>query len=217
MIVRPASRNRRAISLGVFCRLRAFDQGDHAVEKGRPGLAVMRTTSQSERTCVPPVTVERSPPVSRMTGARFAGDRAFIDRGDALDRPRRRRERCRRLRRARRRRPCRSSAETATSLVLWPGAAHQPLGGHVAAGAAQRVGLGLAAPFRHRLGEIGEQHREPQPRRDLPGEGRGARMGYRIAREHGHDGRDDLGDEDHRIVGEAARIEFFHGVESGAL
>ena len=29
----------------------------------------MRTTSQSDTTCVPPVTAERSPPASRITGA----------------------------------------------------------------------------------------------------------------------------------------------------
>ena len=37
--------------------------------KVSPGLAVMRTTSQSESTRVPPVTLLRSPPLSRMTGA----------------------------------------------------------------------------------------------------------------------------------------------------
>jgi hypothetical protein len=35
------------------------------------------------------------------------------------------------------------------------------LGAGVAAGAAQSVGLRLAAPFGDSLGEIGEQHREP--------------------------------------------------------
>ena len=30
---------------------------------------------------------------------------------------------------------------------------------------AQRLGLGLAAPLGQRLGEVGEQHREPQPER----------------------------------------------------
>ena len=34
-----------------------------------PGSAVMRTTMRSERTRVPPVTAERSPPASRITGA----------------------------------------------------------------------------------------------------------------------------------------------------
>ena len=37
--------------------------------KPSPGLAVMRTISQSESTRVPPVTLERSPPLSRITGA----------------------------------------------------------------------------------------------------------------------------------------------------
>jgi hypothetical protein len=31
----------------------------------------------------------------------------------------------------------------------------------------QRIRLRLAASFRHRLCKIGEQHREPQPKRDL--------------------------------------------------
>ena len=34
-----------------------------------PGLEVMRTTTWSDSTRVPPVTAERSPPDSRMTGA----------------------------------------------------------------------------------------------------------------------------------------------------
>ncbi len=37
--------------------------------KVEPAAAVMRTRIQSDRTCVPPVTAERSPPDSRMTGA----------------------------------------------------------------------------------------------------------------------------------------------------
>ena len=32
---------------------------------------------------------------------------------------------------------------------------------------AQRVGLRLAAAFGHRFGEVGEQHRQPEPERDL--------------------------------------------------
>ena len=55
---------RRLLPLG------AFDQGDHAVEEGRARLAaVIRTLIQSEITCVPPVTADRSPPLSRITGA----------------------------------------------------------------------------------------------------------------------------------------------------
>ena len=51
---------------------------------------------------------------------------------------------------------------------------------------AQRVGLGLAAPLGHRLGEVGEQHREPQPQRhreDEPG-GRLALADERLEEEH---------------------------------
>ena len=69
-----------------------------------PGLAVMRTTSQSDSTRVPPVTAEKSPPL-RGSPARFAGDRALVDRGDAFDHLAVARDRCRRLRPARRR-PC---------------------------------------------------------------------------------------------------------------
>ena len=49
--------------------LRAFDEGDHAVEGHFPGSWVTSMTSLSESTVVPPVTAERSPPDSRMTGA----------------------------------------------------------------------------------------------------------------------------------------------------
>ena len=45
----------------------------------------------------------------------------------------------------------------------------EPLGVDVGARAAQGIGLRLAAPFGHRFGEIGEQHREPEPDGDLPG------------------------------------------------
>ena len=38
-------------------------------KKVSPGLEVIRTTMRSERTFVPPVTAERSPPLSRITGA----------------------------------------------------------------------------------------------------------------------------------------------------
>ena len=69
MIVIAASRMSSAISFGVFCR---FAPSTSAIMRSRnvsPGLAVTRTTSQSESTRVPPVTLLRSPPLSRMTGA----------------------------------------------------------------------------------------------------------------------------------------------------
>ena len=58
-----------AISLGVFCR---FAPSTRVIMRSRnvsPGLAVMRMTRKSDSTFVPPVTAERSPPDSRITGA----------------------------------------------------------------------------------------------------------------------------------------------------
>src|SRR5215467_3439952 len=69
MMVRPASRISSAISFGVFCRSAPSTRRIMRSRKVEPGAAVMRTRIQSDSTCVPPVTAERSPPDSRMTGA----------------------------------------------------------------------------------------------------------------------------------------------------
>ena len=53
--------------------------------KVEPGAAVILTLIQSESTVVPPVTAERSPPDSRMTGADSPVIAEFVDRGDAFD------------------------------------------------------------------------------------------------------------------------------------
>ncbi len=50
-----------------------------------PGAAVMRTRIQSDSTCVPPVTAERSPPDFANDRRRLTGDGGFVDRGHALD------------------------------------------------------------------------------------------------------------------------------------
>ena len=69
MIVRTASRIVRAISLGVFWRLAPSTSVIIRSKKVCPRSAVIRITIRSESTLVPPVTAERSPPDSRMTGA----------------------------------------------------------------------------------------------------------------------------------------------------
>jgi hypothetical protein len=69
MIVRAARRMSRAISLGVFCRLAPSTIAIIRSRKVSPGWVVIRTISQSESTRVPPVTLERSPRLSRITGA----------------------------------------------------------------------------------------------------------------------------------------------------
>ena len=68
-MVSPTSRMFSAISFGVFCRSAPSTSLIMRSRKVDPGAAVMRTRIQSDRTCVPPVTAERSPPDSRMTGA----------------------------------------------------------------------------------------------------------------------------------------------------
>ena len=90
----------------------------------------------------------------------LAGDRRLVDDGDALDdvavagdhlagRSRRTRRRAR-------------AAVDGVSTIVPSG---RRMGDRLGARLAQRVGLGLAAAFGHRLGEVGEQHREPQPQR----------------------------------------------------
>ena len=69
MIVMPARSTLRAISLGVFWRTAPSTSAIIRSRKVEPGAAVMRTLTQSDSTRVPPVTAERSPPLSRMTGA----------------------------------------------------------------------------------------------------------------------------------------------------
>src|SRR6266567_8073851 len=69
MMVRPASRMLRAISFGVFCRSAPSTSLIMRSMKVEPWAAVMRTLIQSDSTWVPPVTAERSPPDSRITGA----------------------------------------------------------------------------------------------------------------------------------------------------
>ncbi len=69
MIVRPASRMLSAISLGVFCRSAPSTRAIMRSRKVSPGLEVILTLMRSDKTRVPPVTAERSPPASRMTGA----------------------------------------------------------------------------------------------------------------------------------------------------
>src|ERR1700685_48829 len=69
MIVKPASKMFNAISFGVFCREAPSTSLIIRSRKVSPGFEVMRTLISSESTRVPPVTADRSPPHSRITGA----------------------------------------------------------------------------------------------------------------------------------------------------
>ena len=67
--VSPAIRMSSATSFGVFCRLAPSTRAIMRSRNVSPGLEVIWTTIRSDRTTVPPVTAERSPPDSRITGA----------------------------------------------------------------------------------------------------------------------------------------------------
>src|SRR5579862_373419 len=69
MMVSPASKILSAISLGVFWRSAPSTSLIMRSRKVSPGLDVISTMISSESTRVPPVTAERSPPHSRITGA----------------------------------------------------------------------------------------------------------------------------------------------------
>ena len=58
-----------AISFGVFCRSAPSTRAIIRSMNVSPGLEVILTTIRSDSTVVPPVTADRSPPDSRMTGA----------------------------------------------------------------------------------------------------------------------------------------------------
>src|ERR1700735_1348766 len=69
IMVSPASKMFSAISLGVFCRDAPSTSLIIRSRNVSPGFEVIFTLISSDNTRVPPVTAERSPPLSRMTGA----------------------------------------------------------------------------------------------------------------------------------------------------
>jgi hypothetical protein len=68
-MVSPASRMFSAISLGVFWRAAPSTNAIMRSRNVSPGLEVIFTLMKSLSTRVPPVTADRSPPASRITGA----------------------------------------------------------------------------------------------------------------------------------------------------
>jgi hypothetical protein len=66
------------------------------------------------------------------------------------------------------------------------------------------VGLGFAAAFRHGFGEIGEQHGEPEPERELDDE---AAVGGSGENADGGQRRADHGDEHDRVFDHQARVQ----------
>src|SRR6202163_3811680 len=154
MMVRPTSRMLRAISFGVFWRSAPSTRAIMRSRKVSPGFEVILTLIQSEITLVPPVTAERSPPDSRITGALSPVMAASSTEATPSTTS-----------------PSPGIMSPATISPTSPRpAADDAVRRRLGLGPPQGVGLRLAAPLGHRLGEVGEQHREPEPERHLDGE-----------------------------------------------
>jgi hypothetical protein len=177
MMVSPLSRIVRAISLGVFCRLAPSTSAIMRSRKVLPCSAVMRTTMRSLSTRVPPVTALRSPPLSRITGA----DSPVMADSSTLAMPSTTSPS-----------PGMTSpaSQTTRSPTAQVGGRHLLLLAAAVAPISRRatisvrarrsaVGLGLAAAFGQGLGEVGEEHREPEPQGDLDVEGQSGRVARR--------------------------------------
>ena len=164
-MVSPESRMLSAISFGVFWRSAPSTRAIIRSMKPSPGFWVMRTTISSESTRVPPVTADRSPPDSRMTGAdspvmadsSTLAMPSTISPSPGMTSPATTTQRS----------PSASSLE-AFSSDRAVGRPHP--GERLGAGLAERVGLRLAPALGDRLGEVGEQHGEPEPGRHQPHE-----------------------------------------------
>ena len=177
-----------------------------------PGLAVTRTTIRSESTRVPPVTALRSPPDFANHRRRFAGDRRLVDRRRAfehlavgghelagLDDE------------------AVALAQAAAGHALFAFRRHAEARVRIRFRAAQGLGLRLSAALGHGLGEVREQHGEPQPRGD-----REVEAGVRpVTDEVAHQKdrrrqRADLDDEHDGIARLPARIELLERIADGA-
>ncbi len=154
-----------AISFGVLRRLVPSTRAIMRSRKLAPGSWVIRTTIRSESTRVPPVTALRSPPDSRITGAdspviadsSTEAMPSTTSPSPGIGSPASQTTRS----------PGRSSAAGTRSSIP---ASLEAARHHAAARRAQRVGLRAAAALGDRLGQVGEEDREPQPERDDPGE-----------------------------------------------
>ena len=209
--VRPESRIDSAISFGVFCRSRALDERDHTIDEGGAGrngdlhrdLVGKHLRAAGNGRAVAAGFAD--------DGSGFAGDCAFIDRSDPFDH----------LAVAGNefaggnkhdiadgKAGCRDRFDRAGG--------RPPPCDEFRLGPLQTVGLGAAAPFGDGLCKGRKEHGKPEPGRNLAGKARLRAAGKKIAQEkHGDDGGDSLGDEDHRIAHQLARVELDESIARG--
>nr|BFE90305.1 hypothetical protein GCM10020185_08410 [Pseudomonas brassicacearum subsp. brassicacearum] len=167
--VRPINRISSATSFGVFLAFGAFDQGDHAVQCGLAGIA--GDTYQQPVGDQPRIAGDGRAIAAGLADdrRRFAGDRSLVDRGDAFDHFTVAGDHVAGL-----------DAHHITFAQTGGGDDFKTAGGlatcvEAFATGLEAVGPSLAAAFGQRFGEVGEQHGEPQPQRDLRGDKKSAR------------------------------------------
>ena len=189
----------------------ALDQGDHPVEEALAGL--LGDLDDDPVREHPGAAGDRAAVAAGLADhrGRLAGHRRLVDRGDALDHG-----------------PVAGDhlaglddddVAALASSVAGDRAAVAQAGDGLGAHRAQGVGLGLAAALGERLGEVAEDHRQPQPERDDAGEPGRPRRRRRAARRRTAwirkptvvNSGADLDHEHHRVVDHRPRIELDAG------
>ena len=189
--------------------LGALDERNHAVEEGRAlrcGDAHLEPVGDHQRAAGDGRAVAAGLANDRR---RLTGDGRLIDRGDAFDHLAVGGDQIAGLDQDHLswRKLARWNRHGEPSLLI-----HDELGFRLFAGLAQRCRLRLAASLGHGLGEIGEQHREPQPENDLEGEAEMlAAVDPFTDKDDGGKRGDHLDHEHHRVFHHDARIELGKG------
>ena len=185
----------------------ALDHGDHAVQEG---VAFLLGDANDDAVADDPRAAGDGAAVAAALAddrRGFAGDGRFVHAGDAFDHIAVGRD---------------DVAGLANDQVafLQLGRGHlffapvaEAAGDGVLARLAQAVGLGFAAAFGDRFGEIGEQDGEPQPEGQLRDEAALGRRAGEDARRGQH--RADHGDEHDRVLDHQPRIELLERVPDG--
>ncbi|MPL86091.1 hypothetical protein SDC9_32067 [bioreactor metagenome] len=189
--------------------LRPLDQRDHPVEE-----ALARLGGDLQDQAVgnnPGAAGDRTAVAAGFAddGCAFAGDRAFVDRGDAADHLGVGRDQVSGLDAHELPGPQRRGRHRFRRRVVLAG--EQPDHGF-GLGCAQAVGAGLAAAFGERLGEIGEEDADPEPEGHLKGHAPARRADGKVAQgEHAGQPGGDGGDEDHRVAHQGAGAKLAEG------
>ena len=205
-MVRPESRIVSAISFGRLLAHGAFDQRDHPVEE-----APARLGGDPHHDPVGEhlgAAGDRRAIAARLADdrGRFAGDGRLVHRRHALDHLAVGRDQVAGLDEDEIAGPELGRAHQGE--VLAAVRPRQALGPGGEPGGAERVRLRLAPALRHRLGEVGEEHREPEPERELQREADVARARGQVPdQHHGRDGGAQQHHEHHRVPQHVARIQ----------